>query len=121
MTISTSAETGSTAKDSATTTAEAPKSRAKVSRPGSKATVRATARHKKSEAASGRKGSKTSKILRLLRRPDGASLAELTKATGWQPHSVRGFLSGAVKAKMRLKITSTKREDGERAYRVPAK
>jgi Protein of unknown function (DUF3489) len=36
-------------------------------------------------------------------------------------HSVRGFLSGAVKAKMRLKITSIKREDGERAYRVPDK
>jgi len=62
----------------------------------------------------------TPQILRLLKRPGGASLAELTKATGWQAHSVRGFLSGAVKAKMRLKVISAKREDGERAYRVPA-
>lgn len=67
-----------------------------------------------------RPGTKTAKILRLLKRPAGASLAELTKATGWQAHSVRGSLSGAVKAKMRLKVTSAKREDGERAYRVPA-
>ncbi|MGD0301268.1 MAG: DUF3489 domain-containing protein [Bryobacteraceae bacterium] len=67
-----------------------------------------------------RPGTKTAKILRLLKRPGGASLAELTKATGWQAHSVRGFLSGAVKAKMRLKVISAKREDGERAYRVPA-
>ncbi len=65
-----------------------------------------------------RPGTKTAKLLRLLKRPGGASLAELTKATGWQAHSVRGFLSGAVKAKMRLKVTSAKREDGERAYRV---
>jgi len=39
-----------------------------------------------------RPGTKTAKILRLLKRPGGASLAELTKATGWQAHSVRGFL-----------------------------
>ena len=67
-----------------------------------------------------RPGTKTAKILRLLQRPGGASLAELTKATGWQAHSVRGFLSGAVKAKMRLKVVSAEREDGERAYRIPA-
>jgi len=66
-------------------------------------------------------GTKTDKLLRLLRRPDGASLRELTKATGWQPHSVRGFLSGTVKAKMRLKITSVKRDDGERAYHLSSK
>ena len=47
---------------------------------------------------------KTAKILRMLQPPDGASLAELQKATGWQAHSLRGFLSGAVKRKMRLKV-----------------
>ena len=40
------------------------------------------------------------------------------KATGWQPHSVRGFLSGAVGMKMSLKLESTKAEDGERSYSV---
>jgi hypothetical protein len=42
------------------------------------------------------------------------------KATGWQPHSVRGFLSGAVGKKMGLKVTSSKSEDGERSYSVKA-
>ena len=68
-----------------------------------------------------RPGTKTAKILKLLERPGGASLNELTKATKWQAHSVRGFLSGAVKGKMRLKLTTLKRDDGERAYRVSTK
>jgi hypothetical protein len=72
----------------------------------------------KRKTPAARAGTKTAKILRLLQRPHGASLAELRKATGWQAHSVRGFLSGAVKGKMRLKITALKREDGKRAYRV---
>jgi hypothetical protein len=78
-------------------------------------------RKPKTRATGARTGTKTAKILRLLERPNGASLTELTKASGWQPHSVRGFLSGAVRGRMRLKITSTKREDGERAYHLPTK
>ena len=72
--------------------------------------------HKKAGAA--RDGSKTAKVLDLLKRPDGATLKELMKATGWQPHSVRGFLSGTVGKKMGLAVTSTKAEDGERRYSV---
>ena len=68
-----------------------------------------------------RPGSKTSKILNLLHRPHGASVAELVKATGWQPHSVRGFLSGVLKKKMALKIRTTARDNGDRAYRLHAK
>jgi hypothetical protein len=68
-----------------------------------------------------RRGTKTAKILALLRRPTGASLSELRKATGWQAHSVRGFLSGAVKKKMGLRIDSVSRDDGERAYCVASK
>jgi hypothetical protein len=45
-------------------------------------------------------------------------MKELMKATGWQPHSVRGFLSGAVRKKLGLTIMSAKGEDGERGYSV---
>jgi hypothetical protein len=44
----------------------------------------------------------------------------LLKATGWQPHSLRGFLSGTVSKKMGLALTSTKGEDGERVYALKA-
>jgi len=69
------------------------------------------------KASTARSGSKTAKILALLQRPGGASLRQLQKATGWQPHSVRGFLSGALK-KMGLRIESAKLQDGQRTYRV---
>ena len=67
-------------------------------------------------AAGAREGSKTAKVLGLLKRPGGATAKELMKATGWQPHSVRGFLSGTVGKKMGLAVTSTKGQDGERSY-----
>ena len=70
----------------------------------------------KPKAARG--GSKTAKILDLLQRPGGATSKELMKATGWLPHSVRGFLSGTVRKKLGLTVTSTKGEDGERTYSV---
>jgi len=72
------------------------------------------------KAGAARDGSKAAKILDLLKRADGATLKELMKATAWQAHSVRGFLSGTVSKKMGLKITSTKAEDGERSYSVKA-
>lgn len=65
-----------------------------------------------------REGSKTAKVLDLLKRPGGASLKELMKVTNWQPHSVRGFLSGTLGKRMGLTVTSTKSKDGERNYSV---
>ena len=67
-----------------------------------------------------REGSKTAKVLDLLKRPGGATMKELRKATGWLPHSVRGFISGTVGKKMDLTVTSTKGEAGERSYSVKA-
>ena len=72
------------------------------------------------KAGSARDGSKAAKVLDLLKRPEGASLKELMKSTGWQPHSVRGFLSGAIRKKMGMTVTSTKTEDGERTYSIKA-
>ena len=73
---------------------------------------------KKSDSA--RDGSKAAKIIDLLRRSGGATAKELMKATGWQPHSVRGFLSGTLRKKMSIEVQSTKREDGERSYSIKA-
>jgi len=65
-----------------------------------------------------RDGSKTERILDLLKRKDGATLAEIMKATDWQPHSVRGFISGTLGKKMGLTVASVKGEDGERRYSI---
>jgi hypothetical protein len=72
---------------------------------------------KTGKAATPRGESKGAKILELIARPKGATLAELMKATDWQALSVRGFLSTASK-KQGLKIESEKNEGGDRLYRV---
>jgi hypothetical protein len=69
-------------------------------------------------ATGARQGSKTAQVLDLLKHSGGASLKELMKATGWQAHSVRGFLSGVLGKKLGLAVTSTKAEDEERRYSV---
>jgi hypothetical protein len=69
------------------------------------------------EASTPRAESKGAKILELIGRPKGASLAEIVKATDWKKHSIRGFLSTAAK-KHGLKIESTKTEAGDRVYQV---
>ena len=53
-----------------------------------------------------------------LRQSEGATLKDIMKATGWQAHSVRGFISGSLGKKMGLNVESFKRPYGERAYRV---
>jgi hypothetical protein len=57
-------------------------------------------------------------VLDLIRRDGGATLQEIMDATGWEKHSVRGFISGALGKKMGLHVESSKREDGQRAYRL---
>ena len=65
-----------------------------------------------------REGSKKAEIIVLLQQRTGVTLQELMTATGWQAHSVRGFLSAAVGKKMGLHVDSSKREDGQRVYRI---
>lgn len=116
----------------ATATAEEPKGtkKARAGRQGAHVAPKKGKPAKKASAAkkapksakkkpgAAREGSKVAKVLDLLKRPEGATLKELMKATAWQAHSVRGFLSGAVGKKMGLTVVSAKGEDGERTYSI---
>lgn len=62
--------------------------------------------------------SKTDLVLKKLRGSKGVSIAQLAETTGWQLHSVRGFLSGIVKKKLGLNLISETGKDGVRRYRV---
>ena len=103
------------------TQAAAPANAPTKAKPARKAVRSPKVRKSGAKSAPARRGSKTAKMLDLLKRSSGASLKELMKATAWQPHSVRGFLSGAVKKKLGLKLDSFRRNDEERAYRISAK
>ena len=62
-------------------------------------------------------GSKKARVITMLRSPDGATIAAMMKATGWQQHSVRGFLAGIVRKKLKLNLDS-KKIDNSRFYRI---
>ncbi|MBI4905577.1 MAG: DUF3489 domain-containing protein, partial [Acidobacteria bacterium] len=98
---------GQKAAKGAKAKAAAPKKEAKASKKAAK-----PAREKTPRAES-----KTAKILEMIGRAKGATLAEIMKAADWQAHSVRGFISAAGK-KHSIKIESYKNEAGERVYKT---
>jgi hypothetical protein len=57
-------------------------------------------------------------MIELLKRPDGATLNQLVEVTGWQAHTVRGAMAGALKKKLGLNIASDKTDGQERKYRI---
>lgn len=74
---------------------------------------------KASDAApTARDGSKKAIVLDMLKRPDGATLADIMAATAWKAHSVRGFISGALGKKMGITVESTRTPEGARTYRI---
>lgn len=64
-----------------------------------------------------RASTKVTAVIEILKRPGGATINDISKATGWLPHTVRGLLSGTIKKKRGLKLTSDK-IDGVRVYRI---
>jgi hypothetical protein len=112
-----SSKKGASPKKGAPKGQKAAKGKTKASpKKGTKASKNAKADSAK-EASTPRAESKGAKILALIGRPKGASLAEIMKATDWQAHRVRGFLSTTAK-KHGLKIESTKTEAGDRVYQI---
>ncbi len=77
------------------------------------------AKSAKSAKPAVRSDSKQARVIALMQRPQGATLKEMEKATAWQPHTVRGAISGAIKKKLGLPVESSKEERG-RVYRIAA-
>jgi len=65
-----------------------------------------------------RAGSKKARVIRMMQRPNGATLQEIMRASSWQAHTVRAFISRALVRNMRLPVESLPRPQGGRAYRV---
>jgi hypothetical protein len=71
-------------------------------------------------ASAAKRKSKQQRLIDMLHRPDGATIPQMSKAFGWEPHTVRGAISGALRKKLGLLITSTKEVRG-RVYRLAGK
>lgn len=82
-------------------------------------TARLSAEAAKRGIPAAREGSKKAQVVDLMRRPSGATLAEIMELTSWQPHTVRGFVSGTLVKRMRLRVESF-REEKMRSYRITA-
>jgi len=65
-----------------------------------------------------REGTKRAALVEMLRRPKGATIAEIVEATGWQAHTVRGAFAGALKKRLGLTLVSGKVEGRGRVYRI---
>ncbi len=95
-----------------------PKPRQHSRRPGRRSS--GTKPNGRTSPAAVRPGTKQALLIDLLKRKNGATIEKIVAATGWQPHSVRGAISGTLKKKLGLMVTSQKPGDGPRRYRIVA-
>ena len=98
-------------------TAKGAKTKAATPKKEAKAGKKAAKPARTKDASAPRAESKGAKIIEMIGRAKGATLAEIMKATDWQAHSVRGFISTAAK-KNRIKIESSKNDSGDRVYKI---
>jgi hypothetical protein len=110
-----------TARKKATVTPQKPRvapSKAEASKNASPAKkAPKSPRNAKTAKPKGPEGSKTAQVIAMLRRRDGATMTEIMQRIGWQRHTVRGFMAGAMK-KAGFTVESFKPEGGERTYRI---
>ena len=94
--------------------------RAAIKRAESQRKVRETHRPNQSRHSNRRprESSKEAMLIEMLSRPEGATIAQIMAATGWQAHTCRGAFAGALKKKRGLTVTSEKLDGGERVYRL---
>ena len=97
----------------AKTKAAAPKKEAKAGKKAAKSPKAS----KTQESAGPREGTKTAQVVAMLQRKNGATIEEIMEKMGWQKHTVRGFMAGAMK-KAGFTVESFKSEKGERTYRI---
>lgn len=81
-------------------------------------TKTATPKQAAKKSATAARKSKQRRLIEMLQRPQGATIEQMAEALGWQPHTVRGTLSGALKKRLGLAITSTREKDRDRVYRI---
>ncbi len=86
-----------------------------VPRPGSSGTQTIESAQRRTRA-----NSKQAEVIAMLKRPEGATIAQICEATDWQQHTVRGTFAGAFKKKLGLEITSVKEPGRDRVYRIDA-
>ena len=92
----------------------------KTTRKQTKTTAKPTASKPRAvQPKAPRAASKQAKLIEMLKRPNGATIAEMVKALSWQPHTVRGAIAGALKKKLGLKVESEKVDpERGRVYRI---